>query len=87
MEWNFSDYVIREAREIEVGDRVAIHWVEAEAPDQEGTIVGVNIERYGHVYYTAHIDGDSSPTDGFTHDPAGNAAGSVRLISKAQGDE
>lgn len=79
-EWMFTPDVIQAAREIAIGDRVAVHWVEAECPDQEGTVVGVQIERYGRLSYSVHFDGDISPTDGFYHDRSGHDAGSISLL-------
>jgi len=79
-EWNFGPDVVAAAKEIRVGDRVAVHWSEAECQDQEGTVVGVDIGRYGKVGYAVHIDGDISPTDGFTHDRAGQDGGTIRLL-------
>lgn len=81
MEWNFAPDVIKAAQEIGIGDRVIAHWTEAECQDQEGTVVGVEIHRYGKVEYTVHLDGDQSPTDGFTHDIAGIGPGTIRLLS------
>jgi hypothetical protein len=82
-EWNFSREVISEANEITIGSRVAVHWSEAECQDQEGTVVGVRIGRYGKVEYAVHIDGDISPTDEFTHDRSGREGGTIRLIAPA----
>lgn len=79
-EWNFSPDVIQAAREISIGDRVSVHWSEAECPDQVATVIGVQIERYGRPSYSVHIDGDISPTDGFYHDRSGHDAGSISLL-------
>lgn len=81
-EWNFAPEVIQAAREIAIGDRVIAHWSEAECPDQEGTVVGVTIERRGLVNYAVHLDGDISPTDGFFIDISGHDAGSIRLLAR-----
>lgn len=80
-EWDFSPEVIAKAQEIGIGARVAVHWSEAECQDQEGTVVGVDIHRYGKVDYTVHIDGDLAPTDGFVHDRSGIFGGTIRLIA------
>ena len=83
MEWNFAPDVIKAAQEIGIGDRVIAHWTEAECQDQEGTVVGVEIHRYGKVEYAVHLDGDVSTTDGFTHDRSGMGPGTIRLLSVA----
>ena len=80
-EWNFAPEVIAKAQEIGIGARVVAHWTEFECPDQEGTVVGVEIHRRGKVEYTVHLDGDISPTDGFTHDPTGQKPGTISLRS------
>lgn len=80
-DWRFTPAVLREARAIGIGGRVAIHWCEAECPDQKGTVVGINIARFGKVEYTVVIDGDESPTSDFVHDPHGRKCGSIRSLT------
>lgn len=80
-EWNFAPDVIVKAQEIGIGARVVAHWTEFECPDQGGTVVGVEIHRYGKVEYTVHLDGDISPTDGFSHDPTGQKPGTISIRS------
>lgn len=80
-DWKFTPDVIAKAKELAIDDRVAVHWSEAECQDQEGTVVGVDIARHGKVNFTVHIDGDSSPTDGFYIDHSGYDAGSIRPLA------